>query len=708
MYKKILNNSKVLNVELFFYTLSIILFLIRPVNPFFKYPFLVIYFVFILYLFKNYSHKILYIFKDIKIFSIIIILFIYFSLSCFLSNKLYLINIKDFLNIIILLSLMLPFKLFIRNKNELNKFYFYFVHLILIAALFISFVQIHIYFYSTSFENSNMFNNIQYVIDNNFALLPVILGMIGIFFLSLNETSTFQKILYNSLLFIFSINSIISGSKRGIFVFIFLFTFILIIQLFGIINKRMRNRFIYKNTFNYFISFIFFLFFSYSITIGTSVYVKNEILRKIGVKNISFIKIQITETLYRYVHFIDKKLTNDNLYQKIWSSVFDPKDPDSNWSRGNYSIVQNLTGKNVEIVPVGSKGYLLDSTCLSEHSDYHAYYFNCIKKDSIFKKDSIVASVYCYVSENFNGDAVALRADGKIVNTLDKWYDLNNKGCWQKLILPLGGLNGDISIYLYMNKGGVKDFSSLKGYVIFAYPEFARIDKNTNVKDLSSRISSFKIEESKINKSNYFINKTFTNSNIYLQSSIFTLPFVNIIALISQNPKDSDPVRVLIAKIVSEDTTYYAYKSNFKTDINTKKFGDDRLLRWKFALEIFTKEYSWSQKLFGGGFNFLNWYGYYFEKDKTKTDYPHNPFLYILLYSGILGLLLYIYLIYKVFYYYIKYIKEYYLFFIFFLVTFFFTFFSGGNPFDPPIMGFFMMLPFFIHYVHDTDSKEEL
>ena len=46
------------------------------------------------------------------------------------------------------------------------------------------------------------------------------------------------------------------------------------------------------------------------------------------------------------------------------------------------------------------------------------------------------------------------------------------------------------------------------------------------------------------------------------------------------------------------------------------------------------------------------------------------------------------------------------MFFIFFLITYFFTFFSGGNPFDPPIMGFFMMLPFFIHYIHEKDKTD--
>ena len=116
--------------------------------------------------------------------------------------------------------------------------------------------------------------------------------------------------------------------------------------------------------------------------------------------------------------------------------------------------------------------------------------------------------------------------------------------------------------------------------------------------------------------------------------------------------------------------------------------------------QIIEKEYNLKQKIFGNGFNFLNWYGYYFYNDKTKSDWPHNPLLSVLLYSGVIGLILYLFLLYRVLAVYIKYIKQYYILFLFFGITFFFSFFSAGNPFDPPVMGFFVMLPFFIDYIH--------
>jgi len=171
----------------------------------------------------------------------------------------------------------------------------------------------------------------------------------------------------------------------------------------------------------------------------------------------------------------------------------------------------------------------------------------------------------------------------------------------------------------------------------------------------------------------------------------------------------SDPIRDWIKRFISEDTTFYPLKSKIVLSPVSNEFIRDRFMRWEFALKIFVQEYNWKQKLFGDGFLFLNWYGYHFYGEKTRSDYPHNPILQILLYSGIIGVLIYLLFLFKVFYYYLKYIKKYPLLFIFFLITFFFTFFSGGSPFDPPIMGFFVILPFFIHYVQqktDTEPNE--
>jgi O-antigen ligase len=122
-------------------------------------------------------------------------------------------------------------------------------------------------------------------------------------------------------------------------------------------------------------------------------------------------------------------------------------------------------------------------------------------------------------------------------------------------------------------------------------------------------------------------------------------------------------------------------------------------MRWRFGIKIFTKEYGIIKKLFGSGFNHLNWYGFYFENDKTMRDYPHNPFISILLYSGLLGVALYIHLLIRTFKYYLIYLQNHLHLFIFFLITLYFCFFSSENPFDPPMMGFFVALPFFSRHI---------
>jgi O-antigen ligase len=184
--------------------------------------------------------------------------------------------------------------------------------------------------------------------------------------------------------------------------------------------------------------------------------------------------------------------------------------------------------------------------------------------------------------------------------------------------------------------------------------------------------------------------------NLYNSGFIFLFPVLNNMLA---SDIDTDPVRRWVAKIISEDTTYYAPKNLLTIDTISNKMAGPRLMRWEFAWQVYKEEFNIKQKLFGGGFNFLNWFGYKFVRDKTTSDYPHNPFLSILLYSGLVGFLIYLILFYKVIYYNVLYYKEYPIISIFFAITFFFSFFSAGSPFDPPIMGFFILLPFFMHNI---------
>ncbi len=503
-------------------------------------------------------------------------------------------------------------------------------------------------------------------------------------------------------------------------------------------QKKIFDKAVYISL-SYLLSFIFVIIFFGCFIHFSSFTLKNKCLEFIGSQYPERTRRDISFIFLKYSTVVNKNVTFEDVYRKIWSPNLNPFDPDSGWGTRIHKTVFPLTGKNAEIVPVGSKGYLMDSSCNSDTRAGNAYSYTIISNETVSVNKILVASVFCYVSTDFDGEWALISCEGATEGKKGNEYDLKLKGTWQKLILRVNCLEGNAPVYLYFSKFGVTDLSSLKGYVIYAFPNVEIREKTDSILPRSEKTikpSSKSSEKKEIEKSkaSYPFSKSMIGGNestnynnipiavshgyasyntgqitqvmersypSYIKTSILVLPLIfhkNLDSL------DRDPIRDWFARIISEDTVYYGYSTKITINSFSNEFLNSRLLRWQFAWQIFNKEFNWKQKIFGGGFNFLNWYGFYFLKDKTLSDYPHNPFLSILLYSGIVGLILYLFLLYKVFYYYLKYIKEYYLFLIFFLITFFFSFFSGSSPFDPPIMGFFILLSFFFHSSHKNNN----
>ena len=699
--------------EIFLINLCIYLYITRSTLPYLKFPFLVVYFTIGIYILVNYRDRL---FPGLKefghTFTLVIALLIYLLLACLLSDKIYLVVVKDIINVVLILTIMLMMNIIVMDSNDLDQLYISFLRFSIVFALIVSLQSIYSFLYISSYKdlyNDMYVHQNRNVVDNNFALIPVLFGQISILINFFKKISKSRLLIFTILLFIFSIDFLVSGSKRGMFLFILIIFIISSVQLWSLFSKNLEVKQFGYNSRYYLLCFSLSIILMVLMFFNTTVYFKNRLLESIGVKNIPYTKILISETIFKYVHFLNKNMDENFIYTKIWQPVFDPKDPEAWLGNGNYKIINKLKGTNSEIVPAGSKGYLLDHTCLGFASPVHSYYFLPLKEESVIYGDSIVASVYCYVSKDFDGDGAALRAEGSLNGNPDNFSNLKIRDAWQKLLLPVKCTNGLVKFYLYINKGGVKDFSTLKGFVIFAYPEIVRTSNRFTYDSISMQNNDNRktnIQIININNSGIKTNKltlgqkkivhlgvlNFSPLNLYIQNTSFS---------------DKDIIRNLMTKIVSEDTTYHGYRANLTFKSAKDNFGEDRITRWRFAIEIYVKEYNMSQKVFGGGFNFLNWYGYCFLKDKTKTDYPHNPMLHILLYSGIVGLILYLVLLYKIICYYIRYFDRYAAFSMFFLIIFYFVLFSGGSPFDPPIMGFFVILPFFIHSIHKKDNQKD-
>jgi len=714
------------NYEIFLLTFTILLFIYRTAIPFFKYPFIILYFISIFYFLFTYFSKIkLSLNKFIKNFFWVFLISLILLLAFLFSNKIYLIIIKDLLNILIIISIFFFLNLSFKTKRDGIFFRNNLIYLSIFFALVISIADL---FGINLLIDHSINQNIR--IDYNFALIPVFFGLVGILFKLPKQDSFISVIISNLLLLIFSINILFSGSRRGLILLsliIFMILIALTLNMFKVKNLLTNI----GNKAKYLIILIsIFVGIFYMFLFHTSIGFKNEVLRTLSSKNLYHSKILITRKIYKLSTITSKKTSYNEFYNNIWPKFLDPGNPDTWGETRVHKIKHPLLGKNIEMLPEGAKGYLMDSTCNANSWRGNAYSYTRIGNDSIKKGNVVYASVYCYVSKKYDGTWVRLSSEGATFGNKESIYDLNNKGSWQKLDLKVSCKKGKAPVYLYFSKYGVTDFSTLKGHIIFAYPQYKIIRKDslqsyinpgkikvpdkpsqnilikqnlTKIQFDSPQMDSYKLK-SPNNSAQSLTTFSKAGNTKYYQSNFFNFSVLKLVST-DTTQIDTDPIRNWIAKVVSEDTTYYPYKANIVVDSVSDNFIAPRTVRWQFAWQVFTKEYNWKQKIFGNGFDYLNWYGYYFLNDKKKSDYPHNPFLSVLLYSGITGLLIYIFFLYKVFFYYVKYIKEYYIIFIFFLITFYFSFFSGNSPLSSPLIGFFIMFPFLIHAVH-KEQKE--
>jgi hypothetical protein len=746
--KHFLKISDRFDLKILVISLTILLYLSRTVIPFLKYPFILVYLSLIVYVIFAFNFKLFHKIKEFTHnYSLLLLLAIILIISFLFSNKLYLTIFVDVCNSLILLSLFFLLSLFVTTTNEFEAFKRIFLELLTIFALIISlnglFSLFNIFSVGGGLFSKGISSDLtkEYIsIDYNFGLLLVFFGMINIIFILVRTQSLTKIFLLDFLLLIYSINIIFSGSRRGIILLVLIFVLIAILQIFSLFKKNGFLKQLASGTRYYIISLIILSLFCWAFTSKASCALKNSALEFIGSKNLVATKAKIAIRFFKYSSVFDRTKTYSDIYNAIWSPGFGPLDPDSGWGGKIHKTIFPLVGENVEIVPNGAKGYLMDNTCNADTLNGYALSATWISNDTVDENKILEASVFCYVSKECDLSMVEICSLGAMGNP-GTLYDLQNKGVWQKLAFNVNCSKGTASVLLYFSKLGAVDFSDLNGYVIFAYPSVKIIEKNDSVLSYLGKINEYNKMECLNNRIKGINNKKIlfspldnvyktvdfhlaknlrdsfniihsdgesvidiSNENIYFRGSVFNLErrmlerlFVPVVPY--------NLIKKWASQLISEDTTYHGLSNRLIVDNISNNLIGPRTARWQFAWQIFEREYNWKQKVFGGGFNFLNWFGFYFLKNKTLSDYPHNPFLSILLYSGLVGLLLFIFLLYKVFFYYSKYFKEYYLFFIFFLITFFFSFFSGGSPFDPPVMGFFMILPFFINYINEVKEQ---
>ena len=162
--------------------------------------------------------------------------------------------------------------------------------------------------------------------------------------------------------------------------------------------------------------------------------------------------------------------------KEIWQTNFDSRYPYTGWAAGNYTPVTELTGDNVSIVPPEATGSKVDKSSRRATYKGNAYYYSLLFEGEKEVKKRYIASVYCYVSPEFNADWLRISSHGDVKGYTASYYDFNQKGKWQKLVSSFYVDSGSFSTYLYFSKLNSVSFDSLKGYMVFAYPEIDEID----------------------------------------------------------------------------------------------------------------------------------------------------------------------------------------------------------------------------------------
>lgn len=106
----------------------------------------------------------------------------------------------------------------------------------------------------------------------------------------------------------------------------------------------------------------------------------------------------------------------------IWNQIYIISlEPVKSWDSKFHTTIYPLTGINVQIVPSDEKGYRIDSASVGSLKGNVSSNtsFVSLKVD---KGDIFEASLYCYVSEDFNGDSVKILVNGAVNGTSESFY----------------------------------------------------------------------------------------------------------------------------------------------------------------------------------------------------------------------------------------------------------------------------------------------
>ena len=390
---------------------------------------------------------------------------------------------RDFINVSSVLVFFFIILYLIKSHNELTSVIsllrkFVILSSTIVAVLGLAKLYIQLLGYKFDFlivEEMGYPSGASLAIDDNFSSLFCLFGIIFCLPLLLKKHSFYHWLLIQLVLFLLLFNIFLSTSRRGIiFAYGILLVFV-IIWFLSVFHKNEKFKKFRNNSFGFGIFSV--------IAVSIIAYLVLFVPSLERNKRLAFSNYDQGEVQY-FVNLMTLSINSifkgeaeyQNISERIWQTTFDPRYPYTGWASGNYSQVPELTGENIEILPEGAMGAMIDKTVSNTFWNGNAYYHSKLFEKEITHGERYLASVYCYVSPDFNGDLVGLFSEGNIKGFKRAHYDLKQKGNWHKMLTSFYADSGFFSTGLYISKLKANSFDSLNGYIIFAYPELRKIN----------------------------------------------------------------------------------------------------------------------------------------------------------------------------------------------------------------------------------------
>lgn len=166
-----------------------------------------------------------------------------------------------------------------------------------------------------------------------------------------------------------------------------------------------------------------------------------------------------------------------NLFFKV-----NNKDPNT-FATGRYSVIQyeDLPTVVPEAIPYDTKGLLYDTLAFKNINKDVNYLLAIFSENKTNFSDQMDASAFVFVSDDYNGGDVFLFSKNKMIE-----YNVDKskfKGKWQQLSISHSCVEGELLLGLYLETKKDQSPKDLKGYVIFAYPQYSISRSNQNYED---------------------------------------------------------------------------------------------------------------------------------------------------------------------------------------------------------------------------------